>query len=167
MVAMKFPRWLPHPLSWASALALYLFAMGVTLAMAVVLPPLFELLQRSPRLAWAGILGVFCAPIPAAATVHAVAHAVLDLGDAKKAARPKGADLWAGFVAWATILFVNVATVLVMLVLDPPPVDPDGFFGAALRVAGPSPGVHTFVWILLAAKVYELQRRGTADHAHS
>jgi hypothetical protein len=160
---MKLPRWLPHPTSWASAIVLYVFAVVVGVALGVVLPPLFDLMQRSPRLAWACILAVWCSPIAAGALVHGFAHAVLDLGDRQRAARPAGTNLWAGFVAWGTILFVNVATVLVMLVIDPPPMDPDALFGLALHAAGAGVGFQSIVWIGLAACVYELQRRANAS----
>jgi hypothetical protein len=70
--------------------------------------------------------------------------------------------VWAGFVAWATILFVTTATSLVMLVLDPPPVDPDAMrVLAAEMTRGFSGVVRAVVWIVLAAYVYELERAAT------
>lgn len=166
---VTLPRWLPHPAAWASAVALFVFATGVSLAMAFTLPPLFELMRTAPRLAWVGILGVWCAPIVAAAAGHNVLHAVIDLGDTKKVAKgavPGGASLWAGFVAWATIIFVTLTTGLLMLVLDPPPVDPGAMWNLAASVLQGVPGVvRTAAWIVLAAYVYDLERRarGGAD----
>ena len=60
--AVKLPRWIPQPVSWATAVALFFFAAGVSLAMAFVIPLLFELMRHSPRLAWLGILAVWLAP---------------------------------------------------------------------------------------------------------
>jgi hypothetical protein len=143
--------------------------MGVSTAMAFTLPPLFELMHTSPRLAWIGILSVWCAPVVAAAAGHNVLHAVIDLGDSKKVAHgafPGSASLWAGFVAWAAIIFVTLTTGLVMLVLDPPPVDrPDAMWSLAVGVLRVPGAVRTVVWVVLAAYIYELERkaRGTLD----
>jgi hypothetical protein len=160
---VKLPRWFPHPAAWASAVALFVFATGVSTAMLFTLPPLFELMHHSPRLAWVGILSVWCAPILAAAAGHNVLHAVIDLGDTKKVARGAmlgGASLWAGFVAWATIIFVTLTTGLFMLVLDPPPVEPSAMWNLAAEVLRGVPGVvRTVVWVVLAAYVYELERK--------
>ena len=162
---MKLPRWLPHPAAWASAVALFVFATGVGTAMIFTLPPLFELMHHSPRLAWVGILSVWCAPIVAAAAGHNILHAVIDLGDTKKVARgaiPGGASLWAGFVAWATIIFVSLTTSLFMLVLDPPPVEPNALWnlGSLATEVFRVPGVvRTVVWVVLAAYVYDLERK--------
>jgi len=159
---VKLPSWVPHPTAWATAVALFFFAGGVSLAMALLLPLLLELMRLSPRLAWLGILLVWFAPIPLAAGIHHAVHAVLDLGDIPKNARgawPGVESLWAGFVAWATILFVTLAASLVMLVLDPPPVDPDVMRTLAAEMTrGFSGVVRTVVWIVLAAYVYELER---------
>lgn len=159
---MKLPSWVPHPTAWATAVALFFFAGGVSLAMAVLLPIPFELMRHSPRLAWLGILLVWFSPIPLAAGIHHGVHAVLDLGDLPKTARgswPGVESLWAGFVAWATILFVTLATSLVMLVIDPPPVDPDAMRTLAMEMTRGFSGLaRTVVWIVLAAYVYELER---------
>jgi hypothetical protein len=157
---MKLPRWLPHPASWASAVALFIFAIGVSAAMAVVMPLLFELMRHSLRLAWLGILCVWLAPIPAAGAVHRVAHGVLDLADTRHGITP-ASSLWAGFVAWAAIILVSMTASFVMLVIDPPPIDePDALLGLVTAVTHWSSGlVRMGVWIVLAAYVYELERR--------
>ncbi|MGD0530397.1 MAG: hypothetical protein ABSE49_35005 [Polyangiaceae bacterium] len=158
---MKLPGWLPHPAAWATAVALFFFAAGVSIAMALVLPALFELMPRSPRLAWLGILLLWLAPIAAAAGLHHAAHSVLDLGDTvpSRGTWPGVGSLWAGFVAWATILFVTLVTSLVMLVVDPPPVEPDAMraLGAAMT-QGFSSVARAIIWIVLAAYVYQLER---------
>ena len=66
--------------------------------------------------------------------------------------------MWAGFVAWATILLVTMTTGFVMLVIDPPPVDPDTLAALALRNLGAWHGVvHAAVWLALAASVHSLE----------
>jgi hypothetical protein len=159
---VKRPSWVPHPLAWASAVALFFFAWAVTLAMAFAFPLLFELMRHSPRLAWLGILLVWVAPIAAAAGIHHAVGSVLDLGDGHAVSGgswPGMPSLWAGFVAWATTLFVTTATTLVMLVLDPPPVEPDAIHALAVEMTrGFSGLVRSVVWVVLAAYVYELER---------
>jgi len=153
--------------AWASAVALFFFAWAVTLVMAFAFPLLFELMRHSPRLAWLGILLVWVAPIGAAALIHHAAGSVLDLGDGRRVARgswPGMSSLWSGFVAWATILFVTTATSLVMLVLDPPPVDPDAIHALALEMTRGFSGLaRSVVWIVLAAYVYQLERVARSD----
>jgi hypothetical protein len=159
---MKLPKWIPHPASWASAVALFFFAGGVSIGMAAVMPLLFELLRRSPRLAWLGMLLVWIAPIAAAAAVHRVTHAIIDLGDARRGAETRScgfASLWAGFVAWVAIIFVTLTTSFILLVIDPPPVDPGAVWNLAAEVTrGVSGLVRAVVWVVLAAYVYELER---------
>jgi hypothetical protein len=164
---MKLRTCVPHPIAWASAGALFVFAMSVSAAMAVVLPPLFDLMARSPRLAWVGILFTWLAPIAVAAFAHRAVHFGLDVADAKPRAHSSAGSVWAGFVAWATILFVSLTTSLVMLVLDPPPVD-RSILTKLVSEVSPLAGqamVRTIAWVVLAAYVYELERRarGTAD----
>ncbi|HEY8087569.1 MAG TPA: hypothetical protein VIF09_06990, partial [Polyangiaceae bacterium] len=69
------------------------------------------------------------------------------------------ASLWAGLFAWMTVIFVTLVASFVMLVLDPPPVEPDSV-GAFLSLAasGPLSLVHTVVWLVLAAYAYETER---------
>lgn len=158
---MKLPSWLPQPAAWATAVALFFFAAGVSLAMAFVLPALFELMRHSPRLAWLGILLVWLAPIAAAAGLHHTAHSVLDLGDTvpSRGTWPGVESLWAGFVAWSTILFVTLLTTLVMLVIDPPPVDPDAMHALGVAMTQDFSSVaRAIIWIVLAAYVYQLER---------
>jgi hypothetical protein len=70
---------------------------------------------------------------------------------------------WTGFVAWGAILIVTMTTSFIMLVLDPPPVDPDAAWRAALDVTraiaeGGHGILRVIVWVVLAAYVYELER---------
>jgi hypothetical protein len=156
---MKLPGWVPRPASWASGIALYVFSLGVSAAFALIVPRLFELMPHSPRLAWLGMVIVWIAPIPVAAMGHRFAHGVLDLVDHEGGRRDEDRkpSLWAGFVAWAAILFATSTTGLIMLVLDPPPLDPDALGLLALMTRGISSCVRTAIWVALAACVYELQ----------
>jgi hypothetical protein len=157
---VKTPRWFPHPAAWASAVALFLFAGAVTTALAFVMPILMELMQRSPRLGWMGMLAAWVSPIWGAAAVHRVSHGILSIADKGKTSPSGGWEsLWAGFVAWVAIIFVTFTTSLVMLVLHPPPVDPDALWNLAGEVMrGASGGLRAGVWIVIAAYVYQLER---------
>jgi hypothetical protein len=141
------------------------FALGVSIAMAFVMPLLLALMRHSPRLAWTGILLLWVSPIPVAAIVHRTTHGVLDFADTKRAASGGkvtiATSLWAGFLAWVTIIFATMITSLVMLVIDPPPVDPDALaiLDFVAQVARGGEGiVRALVWIVVAAYVYELER---------
>jgi len=175
---VRYPKFLPHPASWASAVALFVFAIGVSVAYAFVMPILAELMRHSPRLAMIGMLAMWVMPVGAAAGIHRLAGGLIDFADidrrsgadAKKIARGTSgaASAWAGFVAWATILVVTMTTRFVMLVLDPPPAEPDHAWNVAAVVAqGVSGWVGIFVWIVLAAYVYEIERaaRSSASDA--
>ena len=162
---MSFPKWIPRWASWASAFALFLFSWAVSFAMAVVLPLLFELMPHSPRLAWLGVLLVWIAPMAVAGAGHRAMHGALDRADIGGVTRGKVSgltSLWLGFVAWAAIIVVSSTTGLIMLVLDPPPVDPDAREAIEhLLVGVTSVGAGTLrciVWIVLAAYVWELER---------
>jgi hypothetical protein len=158
---MKLKTIVPHPIAWASAGALLAFATAVSAALGLMLPPLFDLMERSPRLAWLGILLTWLAPIAAAATGHRALHYALDVADTKPRAHGPAGSLWAGFVAWATILLVSFTTSLFMLVLDPPPVDRSvlaRLFSEVSPLAAHRM-VPTIAWVVLAAYVYELERR--------
>ena len=160
---MKLPRLLPPVGAWLSAVALFFYACGVSLAMAAVMPFIAELLHRSPRLGWMAMVLLWVAPIGGAAVAHHAGHVLLDWGDGKQVAR-RAASAWAGFVAWGAIIFVSLLASFVMLVIDPPPADPDAFFHLAARItAGPHVVVHAGVWIVLAAYVYTLERAARRD----
>jgi len=155
---VKLPRFLPRPAAWASAVALFLYAGAVSVAMAAVSPLIAELMQWSPRLGWLAVLATWVAPIFVAAGAHRAGHTLLDFGDTEKRAS-NTASLWAGFVAWAAILVVSLTTAFVMLVVDPPPIEPDALATLASSIA---PSFHApvriVVWVVLAAYVYQLER---------
>ena len=160
---MKLPRFLPQPGAWASAIALFFYAGAVSVAMAAAGPAIAELMKHSPRLGWLAVLAMWVAPIGVAGALHHTAHRVLDLGDKKKVAR-RASSVWAGFVAWATILVVSFTTALVMLVIDPPPIDEAISTLAASVTSGVHGAVRIAIWVVLAAYVYTLER---AAHASS
>ena len=159
---MVLPRWLPKPGAWASAVALFFYAGAVSLVFALLMPLIGELLRYSPRLGWLAILTVWMAPIGGAAVFHHTGHRILDLGDSSRVARGP-ASLWAGFVAWATILLVSLTTSFVMLVIDPPPVDESWMTFAVDSLAAWHGVVRPIVWIVLAAYVYTLERAAHRD----
>jgi len=160
---VKLPRILPPVGAWASAAALFFYACGVSLAMGAVMPLIAELMHWSPRLGWLAVLGTWVAPVGGAALAHHLGHSLLDLGDGKKVAR-RTSSAWAGLVAWMAILFVSFTASFVMLVIDPPPADPDALFELAEHLtAGPHLFLRTAVWITLAAYLYTLERAARRD----
>jgi hypothetical protein len=160
---VKLPRWFPQPAAWAGAVALFVYAGVVSIAMAAVMPLIAELMRASPRLGWLAILATWVSPIGGAALLHHTAHGLLDLGDTQKVAR-RASSAWAGFVAWATILLVSLTTSFVMLVIDPPPADPDALWNLATHITqGPHVILRAVVWIVLAAHVYTLERAARRD----
>ena len=159
---MNFPGWLPKPSAWASAIALFFYATAVSFAFALAMPLIAELLRQSPRLGWLAILTVWLAPVGGAAAIHHTGHRILDLGDVSKVARG-ASSLWAGVVAWATIILVSMTASFVMLVLDPPPVE-ESVSRFVLRSLEAWHGlVRPVVWIVLAAYVYTLERAARRD----
>ncbi len=154
---------MPRPVALASGLALFVFARGVGMAFALVMPLLMALMRAWPRLAWLGVLLLWLSPIAAAAAIHGVVGRLI--GATSPASRDAwlggAASWWAGFVAWAAVIVVSITMGLVSVVLDPPPiVDPDHV--SALIAAATSGGsgiARSVVWILLAAYVYELELR--------
>lgn len=163
---MTLPKWLPHPSSLLSALALKSFAWAYAVAAGLVLPLLFELAEHSPRLAWLGILGLWTAPMAIIAVVHRAAHGLLDMADGRDPAPSRPVDsAWAGLFSWAALLLVSMTTSFVMLVLDPPPLDPDarGWLASAgssalFEMASWQLAAHSVVWFVLAVGAFQLHR---------
>lgn len=161
---MKLPTWFPDPVAWLNAIALYFFGMGVSVAMACVLPYLFELAERAPHLGWFAILLVWLAPIPAAALIHRVVHGVLDAADRDKRPASAHGSFWAGLFAWMACLFVGITTGLVIMVIDPPPADPPDAVWMVLRGASRTGlGIQSVVWTIIAAFVHHVERSGHAE----
>jgi hypothetical protein len=153
----------PRPAAWASAVALFIFAAGVSLAMTFIMPILLGLMRHAPRLACLGILAAWLSPIAAAAAIHAVVDRILVGGEPAPPPRrcPFGGatSWWVGFVAWATIIFVTMTTAFVMLVINPPPfVPPEAIWNLAAALTNSVSGLaRSALWVILAAYVYELE----------
>jgi hypothetical protein len=157
------PRWIPRPIAWANAVALFVFATALSKALTFVLPILMALMRHSPRLAWLGMLLVWLSPIAAAAGIHTVVDRVIGLGESRSTSRRGwvggAASWWAGFVAWAAIVFVTMTTAIVTVIFDPPPIDSDVAWNLVDAFARGVSGIErSVVWIVLAAYVYELER---------
>jgi hypothetical protein len=158
------------PTAFASAGALLVYASLVSMFFATVMPYVGELIEKAPRLGWLAFLAVWLAPSFGAAAVHRTAHGILDTMDRGRVSR-NATSVWAGFIAWVTIIFVSTTTSFVMLVIDPPPVDPDFTVIRALAdvdflhrgLSSWKPVVHLAVWILLATGVYSLERAARRD----
>jgi hypothetical protein len=159
---MKLPVWFPRPASWATGLALFAYAYVVRVGMLLALPWIVELMRLSQRLGWLAFLLLWVAPIALAAAIHRVGHHALDALDDRGAAprvRTPAGHLWAGYVAWASVLLVSTLTSLVMLVIDPPPAEDDAVSMLLADMAHGTLGVvRAGVWIVLAACVYEVER---------
>jgi hypothetical protein len=162
---------MPRPTAWASGVALFVFAAGVRTAFALAMPLLILLMRVWPRLAWLGILLLWLSPVSGAAAIHGVVGRLI--GATRAASRDAwfggATSWWAGFVAWAAIIVVSVTMGFLTLVLNPPPLpDPDcvrNFVTAA--TSGGAGTVHSLIWILLAAYVYELELRARKPDASS
>jgi hypothetical protein len=166
---MKRATWIPQPTAWATAVALLVFATAVSAAMACIMPILIALMRHWPRLAWFAILVMWLSPIPAAAAIHNVVARFIGVDPSGPSPRPGWfggvASWWAGFFAWVAIIFVSMTTAFVMLVFNPPPVDDGAVWhgvvsSLAAAVTGGVSGIdRAIIWIILAAYVYELERR--------
>lgn len=170
----------PRPVSWLSAVLLYVFlGLWMTFVGAVV-PRLGELYESSQRLAILGALALWISPIPFVAVLHHFVHAFLDRADRADVTRrfarglfPGLESLWAGVFAWLVIMFTSSVCVLFLLVLYPPP-PPDSLVAEFLHGVLTSfvwpfdgrgrAGIHTVSWVLVAAQLYDLER-AMKEHA--
>src|SRR5215471_3422324 len=113
---MKRAMWIPQPAAWASAVALLVFATGVSVAMASILPILIMLMRHWPRLAWCGVLFMWVSPIAAAAAIHNVVARFIGVDQSKLSPRASWfggvTSWWAGLFAWLAIIFVSMTTAL-------------------------------------------------------
>ncbi|MBX3209290.1 MAG: hypothetical protein KF764_29930 [Labilithrix sp.] len=161
---MKRPSFLPSPAALVSAVLLYVLLGAFGAVAAAVIPHLIELIATSPRLAMCGLLGLVISPGVVVALVHHVGHRTLDRAERKtRGLFPAAESCWAGAHAWLVLYGTSVLASLVMLVVDPPELEPEALALLASFVdragAGTLASVHTLVWILIAAALYELERR--------
>ena len=149
----------------ASLLFVLLVLFGA--AAAVVVPRLSELLHTSPRLAMLGFLGFAISPAAIIAVAHRLGSSALDqLEHATSSRKSSGSkaveSIAAGAHGWLVLVGTSILTSLVMLVLQPPELDPDtlSINGMASHlVVAQVLSVHTTIWITIATIFFELQRR--------
>ncbi|PMU88325.1 hypothetical protein C1X83_36730, partial [Pseudomonas sp. GP01-A4] len=76
------------------------------------------------------MFALWCAPLPTIALVHRATHGLLDLADGRESKKARAVEsVWAGLLGWAAFLLVSMSASLAMLVIDPPPVEPDASMG--------------------------------------
>ena len=160
----------PRPISWLSAVLLYVF-LGLWMTfVSVVLPRLIEIGDDSPRLAILGYLAVWVSPVPFVAVGHHVVHLFLDRADQgptkRRSVLPDLTSWWAGLFAWLVIVFASSVVMFLLLALNPPERDgmllavqnvPGMFRAFAWPFSGAPAGLHTFAWVVVAAQLYDLE----------
>jgi hypothetical protein len=156
----------PRPVSWLSAVLLYVF-LGLWMTfVGAVLPRLVAIGEESPRLAILGYLALWISPIPFVAIGHHVVHLFLDRADhgatKGRGLLPDLTSWWAGVFAWLVIAFASSVVAFLLLALNPP--ERDGMLLAARMLhafawpfSGAPAGLHTVAWVLVAAQLYDLE----------
>jgi hypothetical protein len=161
--------WFPSSLSWLNAALLYGLLQLWGLASAAVIPALLELFQRSPRLAMVGFLVLVVSPAVAVTLLHHFGHGALDKVDrSTKKERdlfPGVASWWAGVLGWFILYATTTVTMFVLLVLFPPEPEQASFLAAAWKYSGGGAiaSLHSILWVVIAAQLYDLERRARAD----
>lgn len=172
-------KFLPSPIALLSAVLTFVLLGFFVAAAAAVVPQLLELMKTQPRLAMIGLLGFTISPAAVTVLVHHVGHRALDRLDTDFDWRdhhrstgsilPRIESWWAGVQAWMTLYAASIVTRLVMLVIFPPEPQPDteaffsltGFVNEMSRAVTlqNAASLHTGIWIVIAAWMYELERR--------
>lgn len=148
-----------------SAFVLYLFLVGFRVFAAAMVPLLIELWEKAPRLGALGWLGLLASPIAFVALAHRLTHRAMDRFDREGASPARYASWRAGFFAWFAISFASMASAFLLLAIFPPPPDEETL-SALVRVAADvrlQAGVHTLLWIGVAALLYHVDRAGHAE----
>jgi hypothetical protein len=159
----------PSSLSWLNAALLYGLLQLWGLLSAAIVPVLLELFERSPRLAMVGFLALVVSPAIAVTLLHHFGHGALDKVDrnAKKERDllPGVASWWAGVLGWFILYATTTVTMFVLLVLFPPEPDRASLLSAAWKYSGGSAiaSLHSILWVVIAAHLYDLERRARAD----
>lgn len=168
---MKVPAWFPTVTAWASAVALLVFSRAFLVAAGIILPLLMEVARVSPRMAAVGGLALWLSPIVLVALGHRVVSGVLDVRDGAAARKraPRLLHGWAGLYGWLVIFFATSVTLFLGVVIDPPPVEPEGLLGALGWAVGTGAtlGARTVVWVLVAAILYRFEQRARGEHAQA
>jgi len=161
-------RFLPSPVAMLSGALLFALLLAFGAAASLVVPALSELLESSPRLAMLGFLAFATSPgIVVAIAHHAFGRTLDQLDRATAGSRARsvlpGVESWAaGAHGWLVLYGTSVLTTLVLLVIEPPKLEPDTFTLTSvvshLSVAHVA-SVQSGLWILIATLLFELQRR--------
>lgn len=164
------PRLLPSPISFVCGALLFALLTAFGTVAAMVAPLLIELLRTAPHLAMLGFLALVVSPGVAITVAHHVGAGKLDALEKLTASRRRGAlpdlESWAaGAHGWLVMYGTSVLTNLVLLVLDPPKLEPESF--GIMRLVSGLVVTHvmsapSLVWVLIATMFFELQRRARA-----
>jgi hypothetical protein len=158
-------------MAWLNAVLLYGLLNVFGMVVAIVVPALLELLEKSPRLAMLGFLILVISPAIAVAIAHHGGHGTLDRFDKSGTLKEKKArgvfptivSWWAGVVGWLILIGTSTVTTFVMLVIFPP--EPDRslthLFEAALPYmsGGGVATLQSILWVIIAAQFFNLERR--------
>ncbi len=158
---------LPSPSALISAALLYALLLGSGALAAVVVPSLVELLPTSPHLAMLGVLGLVLSPGLVIVVVHHASNGKLEQLERRTPSAARGflpdvPSVSAGAHGWLVLYGSSLLTTVIMLVVQPPELEPETFGAMALvsRLTGAhAASAQTAVWIAVAATFFELQRR--------
>lgn len=163
---MRRPAFIPSPLAFLSAALSFGLLIGTAMLAQYTLPALLDLYENQPRLAAVGFCGVVLAPAFVAMLIHHVGHRVLDNFDTAPGTRrrlfPTVQSWWAGASAWLIICGASLLARLAMLVVAPPELEPGSTMMAEVTAIAHSANVATLYplfWVLIAAQLFELERR--------
>jgi len=162
---MRRPVFVPSGIALLSAALSFGLLVATAAAVGAVAPHLVDLLETSPRLAMLGFFGLIVAPAVVVTVVHHASHRALDGGALRRSVLPSADSWWAGAHAWLVIGGASVLARLVLLVVEPPKLEP-GSFVATLTTEANQVGTlanvmsaYPIVWIAVAAQLFELERR--------
>lgn len=153
------------PLAFLSGALTFGLLMLQSLVAMSVLPHLGDLFRQSPRLAMMVILGLITLPGWVVLAIH---HIGIRFIEKDRSYLPTYESWWAAALAWMTMYGTTVLMQIIMLVIDPPPPEGEGFatsmmsaLSSTLAHASPANAVSVFagLWILIASVIYELERR--------
>src|SRR5687768_13623566 len=92
--------WFPSSMAWLNAVLLYGLLNVFGMVVAIVVPALLELLEKSPRLAMLGFLILVISPAIAVAIAHHGGHGTLDRFDKSGAKEKRVQGVFPGIVSW-------------------------------------------------------------------
>ncbi len=162
---MRRPVFVPSGIALLSAALSFGLLVATASAFATAAPHLIELLETSPRLAMLGFVGLVVGPAVVVTIVHHASHRALDGVALKRSVFPSIESWWAGAHAWLVILGASVLARLVLLVVQPPKLEPDSFVAtlsseaSAVGTLANVMSIYPVIWILIAAQLFELERR--------